>query len=80
MYYGDYDGKDGANSVEDDLEGSESQMPNSHRQQRSSRQNITNASKDNHFRQKKKSATTDKKAALSGLNNTQRNNASSVSR
>ena len=80
VYYGDYDGKDGVNSIDDDVDASESQMPNSYRQQRSSRQNITNASKDNHFKQKKKSATTDKKPALSGLNSAQRNNASSVSR
>lgn len=73
-YYGDYDGKEPVNSGEEEGEQAEAQQLTSSRLKRNTRHEITNASKDNHFRHKKKSATTDKKPLISLNHNSAKNN------
>lgn len=76
-YYGDYDRKEAAANSAEEGEQTEAHMLTYSQQKRSAKHERGNASKDNVFRQKKKSATTDKKPLINITHNTAKTNSQS---
>ena len=70
VYYGDFDGRDAANSADEEQRTNitNQNLTDSQRRRDHDQQTIMSMPKDNHFRYKKKSATTDKKPLIGNLN------------